>query len=560
MQAILAARIDRLHNDEKNLLQTLAILGREFVLSLARAVAGKSEEDLERLIAKLQVSEFVYEQPSIVDVEYTFKHALTQEVAYNSVLLERRKQLHGHVGHAIETIYTASLDDHLAELAHHFSRSGNQVKAVEYLRLAGIQAMARGALPHAIRDFEHALGLLKEFPSGPDRDALELQLLNPLGTAYIAVRGYAAPEVGPAFVRARELCERIGQPPQLFAVVWGNFAWRVVRGEMGLSMDLAREAIDLAKRFDDPGIWMEALFLLGVTLFYRGDFVGAVAQYEKALSRYDDRERTRLWASRVGEDAGVTHRCYLALALWHLGYPEQALRVSQQTRKLAHSIGHPFSLAYAQHHLSWLYHNLRLPAETKAASEEGIRTAAEQGFAMFHATGTLYKAAAVLLEGRPHEALPLLTRGLDAYRATGAGLALPYYLSILGDAYLQAGRPDDARDTLDEGLAIAERSDELCQKAELYRLKGELALRTGSQDGNAEEHFRRAIGTARDQLSKAWELRATTSLARLLQQTGRRDEARQMLSDTYGQCTEGFDTPDLKGAKALLDELDALGR
>jgi tetratricopeptide (TPR) repeat protein len=235
--------------------------------------------------------------------------------------------------------------------------------------------------------------------------------------------------------------------------------------------------------------------------------------------------------------------------------PEQALRVSHETRKLALSIGHPFSLAYAQHHISWLYHNLRLPTETKAASEEGIQTAAAQGFAMFHATGTLYNAAAVLLERRPHEALP---RGLDAYRATGAGLALPYYLSILGDAYLQAGRADDARDVLDEGLAIAEQSDELCQKAELYRLKGDLALGTGSQNGNAEEHFRRAIGTARDQLSKAWELRATTSLARLFQQTGRRDEARQMLSDTYSRYTEGFDTPDLKCARALLDELDAL--
>ena len=557
VQAILAARIDRLHNDEKNLLQTLAILGREFVLSLARAVAGKSEDELERLIAKLQLGEFVYEQPSIVDVEYTFKHALTQEVAYNSVLLERRKQLHEHVGHAIETIYTTSLDDHLAELAHHFSRSGNQEKAVEYLHLAGTQAMARGALPQAIRDFERALVLLKAFPSGAERDALELQTLGPLGTAYIAARGYAAPEVGPVFVHARELCERIGQPPQLFAVVWGNFAWRVVRGEMGLSMELAREAIGLAERFEDPGIWMEALFLLGVTLFYRGDFVGALAQYEKALSRYDDRERTRLWASRVGEDAGITHRCYRALALWQLGYPEQAVRVSQETLKLARSIDHPFSLAYAQHHTSWLYHQLGLPAETKAASEEGIQTAAEQGFAMFHATGTLYKAAGVLLEGRPNEALPLLTRGLEAYRATGAGLALPYYLSILGDACIQAGRSDDARDALDEGLAIAERSDELCQKAELYRLKGELAVRTGSQNGDAEAHFRLAIGTSRHQLSKAWELRATTSLARLCKQQDRRDEARQMLSDAYAWFTEGFDTPDLKAAKALLNELDA---
>jgi tetratricopeptide (TPR) repeat protein len=519
-------------------------------------VAGKSEDELERLIAKLQLGEFVYEQPSIIDVEYIFNHALTQEVAYNSVLLERRKQLHEHVGHAIETIYTDSLDDHLAELAHHFSRSGNQVKAVEYLHLAGTQAMARGALPQAIRDFESALGLITAFPRGPERDALELQLLNPLGTTYIAVRGYAAPEVGPVFARARELCEKIGQPTQLFAVAWGNFAWHVVRGEMGLAMDLAREAIGLAERFDDPGIWMEALFLLGVTLFYRGDFIGALSQYEKALSRYDDRERTRLWASRVGEDAGITHRCYLSLALWQLGYPEQALRANQEMRKLASSIEHPFSLAYAQHHTSWLYHQLGLPAETKASSEEGIQTATEQGFAMFHATGTLYKAAGVLLEGRPNEALPPLTRGLEAYRATGAGLALPYYLSILGDAYMQAGRAEDASDAIEEGLAIAERTDELCQKAELYRLKGELALRTGLQNGDAEEHFRRAIGTARLQLSKAWELRATTSLARLCKQRGRHEEARQMLSDVYGWFTEGFDTPDLKAAKSLLNELD----
>jgi len=416
--------------------------------------------------------------------------------------------------------------------------------------------MARGALPQAIRDFEHALGLLKTFPSNPERDTLELQLLNPLGTAYIAARGYAAPEVGPVFVHARELCERIGQPTQLFAVVWGNFAWHVVRGEMGLSMDITREANELAERFDDPGIWMEALFLLGVTLFYRGDFIGALTQYEKALSHYDDRERTRLWASRVGEDAGITHRCYLSLALWQLGYPEQALRANQEMRRLARSIEHPFSLAYAQHHTSWLYHQLGLPAETKAASKEGLQTTSEQGFAMFNATANLYQAAGVLLEGRPNDALPLLTCGLEAYRATGAGLALPYYLSILGDAYIQAGRPDDARSAIDEGLVIAERTDELCQKAELYRLKGELALRTGSQNGDAEAHFRRAIETARHQLSKAWELRATTSLARLCKQQGRRDEARLMLSNTYGWFTEGFDTPDLKAAKALLDELN----
>ena len=493
--------------------------------------------------------------PSSTSRKYIFKHALTQEVAYNSVLLERRKRLHEHVGHAIADDLHRLAGRSRRRIGASFFAQRKPGKGRRVFAFGGHPGDGAGSFAAGDQRLRAALALLKASPSGAERDALELRNSRSSRHGLIAVRGYAAPEVGPVFVHARELCERIGRPPQLFAVVWGNFAWHVVRGEIGLSMDLAREAIGLAERFEDPGIWMEALFLLGLTLFYRGDFIGALAQYEKALSHYDDREHTALWASHVGQDAGITHRCYLALALWQLGYPEQALRVSQETLKLARAIRHPFSLAYAQHHTSWLYHQLGLPAETKAASEDGIQTAAKQGFAMFHATGTFYQAAGVLLEGHPNEALPLLKQGLEAYRATGAGLALPYYLRILGDAYIQAGRPDDARDVLDEGLAIAERSDELCQKAELYRLKGELALRTGSQNGDAEVQFRRAIGTAQHQLSKAWELRATTSLARLCQQQGRRDEARQMLTHTYGQFTEGFDTPDLKSAKALLDDL-----
>ena len=559
VQAILAARIDRLHNDEKNLLQTLSILGREFVHSLAKAVAGRSEADLDRLIVNLQLGEFVFEQPSIADIEYTFKHALTQEVAYNSVLLERRRQLHETVGHAIELIYSASLDDHVADLAHHFARSANQAKAIEYLQLAGSQAASRGALPQAVQDFESALALLKSFPGGPVRDQLELRVLAPLGTAYIAARGYAAPEVGPVFQRARTLCEKIGEPQQQFAVLFGNFAWRVVRGEMDLSMDLAHEALGVAERLDDPGVWMEALFLLGVTLFYRGDFVGAREQYERALSQYDDRERTRAWAGRVGEDAGVTHRCYLALALWHLGYPDRAFRLSQEMLSIARSIDHPYSLAYAQHHASWLYQQMRLPVETLASSEEGVRMSAEHGFPLFQATGVVYGAAALLLQGRTHEALPALMKGFDAYRATGAALALPYYLGLVGDALAQAGMGADAAKVFDNALAIAERSDERCQEAELYRLKGELALRQGEDLVEAEGHFLRAIGTAKEQQSKAWELRATTSFARLYQRQGRRARGRELLAAALGSYTEGFEMPDLKDAKALLAALSAQG-
>ena len=452
VQTILAARIDRLRADEKNLLQTLAVLGREFDLSLARAVAGRSEDELERLIANLQLGEFVYEQPSISDIEYIFKHALTQEVAYNSILLERRKQLHEDVARAIEGLYPASLDDHLADLAHHYSRSANQAKAVEYLRLAGMQAMARGALHQAVQNLQSALTLLKTFPEGPARDQLELQVLNPLGTAYIAVRGYASPEVGPVFQRARALCDKIGEPHQQFAMVWGNFAWRIVRGEMDLSLQLAGEAIDHAKKLEDPGVWMEALFLMGVTLYYRGDFVGARQQYETALARYDDdRERTRMWAVRVGEHAGVTHRCYLALTLWHLGFPEEALKVNREMLELARSIEHPFSLAYALHHTSWLYQYLRLPADALAASGEQIRFAADQGFPLFHATGIVYEAAALLLRGHAKASLPGLIKGLDAYRGTGAALALPYYFGLLGNALIELETSEGRRQRAEQG-------------------------------------------------------------------------------------------------------------
>ena len=558
VQAILAARIDRLHNDEKNLLQTLAVLGREFVLSLVRAVARKSEDELERLILNLQLGEFVYEQPSIADVEYTFKHGLTQEVAYNSVLQERRKQLHESVGQAMESIYSASIDDHLADLARHFLRSGNQAKAVEYLRRAGAQAISRGALTQAVQDFETALDLLKTLPNEPEREALELQVLNPLGTAYIAVRGYAAPQVGPVFQRARELCDKIGDPQQQFLVLFGNFAWRIVRGEMDLALSLAHEALTLAEQLDDPGVWMEALFLKGVVLFYRGDFIGARQQYEKALANYDDRERTRLWAFRVGEDAGVTHRCYLALTLWHLGYPDQALKLSRETTELAHSIGHPFSLAYAQHHASWLRQLMRLPEETLALGEEQARYAAEQGFPLFHATGKSYAAAGRLLKGQTKRGLPELVAGLDAYRATGAGLALPHYFCLLGGALGQAGRGFDATELLNHALDLVERSNERCHEAELYRLKGEMALGQGLGPKDAESHMLKAIETAKAQHSKAWELRATTSLARLYREQEREAEAKAILSEILDSFTEGFGTLDIQDAKAVLVGLQGI--
>jgi predicted ATPase len=398
------------------------------------------------------------------------------------------------------------------------------------------------------------LTLVGALAASPDRDALELQLLNPLGTAYIAARGYAAPEVGPVFQRARELCERIGQPAQLFAVMWGGLVWRVVRGELGRCPALAAEAVALAERANDPGMLMEALFLSAATSVCRGEFAAAQAQGIRGLE-LDDRDRTRSWAAVTGQDSGVSHRSYLAIARWHLGQSDQALRISQEAIALARAIGQPFTLAFALDHCALLCLQCRLAAEARAVAEEEIAIVTEQGFRHWLATATLYTTDALVNEGRWAEALPLFERELDDLRATGNMLGVTAHLGFLGTAHTQAGNFEDGARALDEAFALAEKTEATFYEPELHRLRGELHLAETNDQPTAEACFHTAIARARRQQSKAWELRASTSLARLWQRQGRRDEARATLAEVYGSYTEGFTTPDLIDARALLESL-----
>jgi serine phosphatase RsbU (regulator of sigma subunit) len=322
-----------------------------------------------------------------------------------------------------------------------------------------------------------------------------------------------------------------------------------------LCSELAEEAIAFGERLDDAGILMEALFLRGVTQLYRGDFAGTRASCTRGITEFDDRTRTAFWAKIVGEDAGVTHRCYLALALWHLGFPDQALQLNREMVELARSINQPFSLEYALHHTGWLCQHCRLGVQAQLAGEEQMRIATEQGFLFWRASGTLYTAGGLLLQGRMERGLRLLEEGLEAYRVTGAELGLPYYLSMLADAFTRTGRFAEADAALDEAITLAEKNDERFQEAELYRLKGELLLAESDNRTAAEEWFHRAIDTAERCRSKAWKLRATTSLARLWQKQGRREEAFKAISAVYGTFTEGFNTLDLLDAATLLDSL-----
>jgi predicted ATPase/class 3 adenylate cyclase len=558
VQGLLASRIDRLPVELKELLQTLAVIGRESPLGLIRKVASKAEAQLERMLADLQAGEFIYEQPALTDVEYVFKHALTQEVAYNSLLMERRKLLHERSGQAVESMFAEQLDDHLGELARHYSRSDNVIKAVEYLGRAGQQALQRSAHADAISSLNAAIGLLQRLPDSPERVQRELRLQLALGPASIAVKGYAASEVELAFTRARHLCERLGDPPELFPALLGMYYVHFLRAELRTARELAENLQRRAQGAHDPALLLLAQCALGQISYQMGELLLARRHLESAITLYDPERHRPLAFRYAGVDAGVRCLSYAASTLNSLGYPDQALKRGNEAVALAQALSHPHSLVYAESFVGWV----RLSRGEARASQEGaermMALSIEHGFTLWLALATNLHGAALTAQGRNEEGIAQIEEGIAATAATGAKMARPGILNLLAGACMRTGRLDNGFAALTEALATADEHEDRMYEAETHRLKGELLLRQDhSNVAEAERCFRTAIEIARRQSARIAELRATTSLARLLANQGRRDEARVMLAEIYGWFTEGFDTADLKDAKALLDELDA---
>jgi predicted ATPase/class 3 adenylate cyclase len=555
VQAVLAARIDRLSAEEKELLQTLAVLGREFRLGLVKRVTRKPENELEPRLARLQAGEFIYEQPAAGDIEYIFKHALTHEVAYNALLVERRKLLHERAGLALESMFAEQLEDHLAELAHHYSRSDNVGKAVEYLGRAGQQALQRSAYADAISSLSAAIDLLQRLPDSAERIQRELLLQLAIGPALIAVKGYAAPELERAYTRMRELCERLGDPPQLFRALFGLATVHLARGELRRAYELAQQLLRRAQSAQDPALLLYARLFLGITSNLMGEFLPAREHLENASTLYDP-ERHRPLIFRYGRDAGVNCLSHAALTLWTLGYPNQALKRDNEALALAQALSHPFSLAFAEFFVSALRQLRREARAAQETAESMIALSAEHGFTQLLAQATIERGWAMAQQGRHETGIAQIQEGLAASRVIGTELWRPYFLTLLAEACIQTGRLDDGLSALTEALAFADEHEIRFYEAETHRLKGELQLRRDdSNAAEAQSCFARAIEIARSQSAKSWELRATTSLASLLAKQNKRHEARTMLAEIYGWFTEGFDTADLKEAKSLLDEL-----
>jgi len=555
VQAILSARIDRLPPEQKDLLQTLAVLGREFQFALVKTVVAKPEDELNRMLSDLQLAEFIYEQPASGDVAYIFKHALTQDVAGSSMLIEKRKLLHEQTGRAIETLFADRLDDHIDQLAHHYAQSANTWQAVKYLHLAGLQAARRSANALAIDHLNASLDLLKTLPDTPERDRHELALQIAIAEPLTAAKGWVDPDVARTHRRAIELATRVGKPGQIFAALAGLTLVYMMGSQMLKARALSKQMLEQAQLADEPTQLQLVHFLLGMHEFWLGELPSARAHLEQSMAIYDDRRRGNLGSDSETGSAAVC-LTYEAWLLWYSGFPDQALHRVERALSLAQELGAPFLLANVRNHAARLYQLRREAQIAREISEGGIAVSSERGFPYWLANNTAVRGWALAETGEEEKGITLIKEGLAGLLAIRDTGARAHFSSWLVEVYLRTGQVENGLSLLAEGLEP--QHEVYLYEPELYRLKGELLLIQDSLNATeAERCFRIAIEMSQRQGTRSLELRATTSLARLLAKQAKRDEARPMLAEIYNWFTEGFDTADLTDAKALLDELGA---
>jgi predicted ATPase len=380
-------------------------------------------------------------------------------------------------------------------------------------------------------------------------------LLIAMGASLLAVKGYAAAEVRETYTYAQQLCQRLEDPYQLFPVLRGLWYYYFGRAELQTAPELGEQLLTLAQQVQDAGMLVAAHRALGTALFFLGTVASAHTHFMQGVALYDPPQH-RTSTFLYGEDAGVMCHSYTAWTLWSLGYPDQGLTRSHEAVTLARELAHPFSLDFAFVAAAMFHQFRREGRVAQERAEAAISLSKDQRFSLWMAIGSIIRGWALAQQGQARAGIAQIHQGLTDWRATGAELVQPYFLALLAEAYGIMGQPEAGLPVLTEALALVETTGERWYEPELYRLKGELLLQQASDNQTeAESSFHHALAIARNQQAKSLELRAATSLARLWQQQGKRQEAHDLLAPVYGWFTEGFDTADLKDAKALLEEL-----
>jgi predicted ATPase len=495
------------------------------------------------------------------ETEYRFKHALIQDAAYENLLKSRRQVLHRRIAEILRDRFADRAAAEPEVLAHHFTQAGLTDAAIEWWGKAGQRSVERSALVEAISQLTRALDQIATLPGTPAlrREQIKLQvtLINPL----ISVKGYAASATTAAVERAQlliEQAEALGEPPEdpllLFSVLYGVWAANYVAFNGDVMHRLAAQFLSLAEKQKATFPLMTGHRLMGISLMVTGDIAEGRSHLDRAVALYDLAEHRSL-ATRFGTDALAHALCWRSWALWLLGYPEAALADTDRALKRARGTGHAATLLVALTLTSFTHILSGNYATANAAADEAVALAGEKGATLWKAIGMLNQSC-VVATGEAVDAVRAIASAITAWRSTGATMWMPLYLPFLAMAYADLGQFDEAWRCVEEATTAVETTGERWCEAEVSRVAGEIALLSHEPEkAKAEGYFDRGLGIARKQQAKSFELRASMSLARLSRSQGKMQQARELLAPVYGWFTEGFDTRDLKEAKALLEEL-----
>ena len=561
LHASLMARLDRL-GPAKEVVQIGSAIGREFSHGLLASVARKPEAELGSTLDRLVQAGLLSRQGMPPQASYLFKHALVQDAAYGTLLREPRRALHARIAEILESQFPEIAESQPELLARHCTDAGLIERAAGLWGKAGQRSLDRSALAEAAAQLTRALAQIATLPGTPALRREQIKVQVALITPLIHVKGYAASETKAAAQHARlmiEQAEALGEPLEdpllLFSVLYAFWVANFVAFNGDVCRDLAAQFLTLAEKQGATVPLMVGHRLVGISSMCTEDIATGLAHLDQSIALYDPTKHRQL-ATRFGVDSRVAALSYRSWAVWLLGYPEAALRDADDALRNARQMGHAAALMYALDH-AWIPYTLcGKHAAAAAQAQELVALAEEKGSLMWKAPGMMRRASVLALTGRASDAIEMLTSGITAYRTAGGTNLLPLFLPQLARAHAELGQFEEAWCCIGEAMTAAETTKQTLWEAEIHRTAGQIALMSPELDAaKAEAHFGRAITIARKQQAKSWELRAATSLARLWRDQGKRDEARDLLAPIYSWFTEGFDTLDLKQAKALLDEL-----
>jgi class 3 adenylate cyclase/predicted ATPase len=550
----LMARLDRLLT-AKALAQYAAVIGRHFSYAVLRAVSELDEPTLERELRRLVDAELLYQRGLPPHATYTFKHALIRDAAYQSLLRRTRQQHHHRIAQVLEDQFPEIRVGEPEVLAYHYTEAGINDKAVKYWIEAGRHAVARSANVEAVGQLSKALEVLQTLPDTTGRAREELAVLMTLGPALIATKGYGTPDVHHTYVRARELCQQVGDAEQLFPALRGLWNRYLMQADHQMARELGEQLLELANRLQISANIVEAHRVLGTVYWNLGELSHAHEHLAQGIALYDPLQHRSL-AFIYGADSGIVCNLYEGIVLWSLGYPNQARERMDRAFTLAKELAHGNTLAFVSVFAALLH---RLCGDTQGArerAEAAIILGAEQGIPQWSAGATILLGSVFAAEGQHTAAMARIHEGLVAWRAASAEVLRPLWLALSAEALMAGGDPEAGMRALDEALALVSKTGERWYESELLRLRGEMLLAlSGEAHTQAQAVFDRALEIAREQKAKSWELKIATSVSRLWQGQGRQDEAKELLAPVYRWFTEGFDTRDLQAARELLEAL-----